>query len=137
MKIYRQERGFTLIAAIFLLVAVAALVVFMTNIRVVQQTTLVYGVQGARAMQAARSGLEWGIHESIVNGSCAASTTFTIARPTLDNFSVEVQCGATTHTEGITPITTYQLTSTASSGTYGTLDYVQRGIQATVSLDPP
>jgi MSHA biogenesis protein MshP len=131
------QRGFTLITAIFLLVVVAALVVYMTNIRVVQQTTLVYGVQGARAMQAARSGIEWGIHQSIVNGSCAASTTFTIARPTLDNFSVEVQCGATTHTEGVTPITTYQLVSIASNGVFGSLDYVQRGIQATVSLDPP
>ena len=132
-----RQRGFTLITAIFLLVVVAALVVFMTNIRVAQQTTLVYGVQGARAIQAARSGIEWGIHQSIVNGSCAASTTFTIARPTLDNFSVEVQCGATTHTEGVTPITTYQLVSIASAGVFGSLDYVQRGIQATVSLDPP
>jgi MSHA biogenesis protein MshP len=132
-----HQRGFTLIAAIFLLVVVAALVVFMTNIRVAQQTTLVYGVQGARAMQAARSGIEWGIHESIVNSSCAASTTFTIARPALDNFSVEVQCGATTHIEGVTPITTYRLTSIASAGVFGSLDYVQRGIQATVSLDPP
>lgn len=133
----RRQRGFTLITAIFLLVVVAALVVYMTNIRVAQQTTLVYGVQGARAIQAARSGIEWGIHQSIVNGSCAASTTFTIARPTLDNFSVEVQCGATTHTEGVTPITTYQLVSIASTGVFGSLDYVQRGIQATVSLDPP
>jgi len=132
-----RQRGFTLITAIFLLVVVAALVVYMTNIRVAQQTTLVYGVQGARAIQAARSGIEWGIHQSIVNGSCAASTTFTIARPTLDNFSVEVQCGATTHTEGVTPITTYQLVSIASTGVFGSLDYVQRGIQATVSLDPP
>lgn len=132
-----RQRGFTLIAAIFLLVVVAALVGFITNIRVMQQTTLVYGVQGARAMQAARSGIEWGIHESIVNGSCAASTSFTIARPTLDNFTIEVQCGATTHTEGVTTITTYRLTSIASAGVFGSLDYVQRGIQATVSLDPP
>jgi MSHA biogenesis protein MshP len=132
-----SQRGFTLIAAIFLLVAVAGLVVFMTNIRVAQQTTLVYGIQGARAMQAARSGIEWGIHESIVNGSCAGSTSFSIARPTLDNFSVEVQCVATTHIEGVTAITTYQLTSIASSGAFGSLDYVQRQLQATVSLDPP
>ena len=30
-----------------------------------------------------------------------------------------------------------QLTSIASVGVFGSLDYVQRGIQATVSLDPP
>lgn len=137
MRGSHHQYGFTLIAAIFLLVVVAALVVFMTNIRVVQQTTLVYGVQGARAMQAARSGIQWGIYESIVNGNCAASTTFTIARPTLDKFSVDVQCGVTTHTEGVTPIMIYQLTSIASGGVFGSLDYVQRGIQATVSLDPP
>ena len=137
MRRIPDQRGFTLITAIFLLVVVAALVVFITNIRVAQQTTLVYGVQGARAMQAARSGIEWGIHDAIVNSSCAASTSFTIARPTLDNFSVEVQCAATTHTEGVTAITTYQLTSIASGGVFGSLDYVQRRLQATVSLDPP
>jgi MSHA biogenesis protein MshP len=131
------QRGFTLITAIFLLVGVAALVVFMTNIRVAQQTTLVYGVQGARAIQAARSGIEWGIYDAIVIGNCVASTTFTIAQPALDNFSVEVQCGATTHTEGVTALTTYQLTAIASDGVFGSLDYVQRRIQATVSLDPP
>ncbi len=131
----RLQKGFTLIAAIFLLVVVAALVVYMTNIRVVQQTTLLYGVQGARAIQAARSGIEWGIYQSIVNTSCAGSTSFT--DPAFAGFNIEVQCGQTTHTEGTTFIDTYQLTSIASSGTFGSLDFVQRQIQATVSLDPP
>ena len=129
------QSGFSLITAIFLLVVVAALVVYMTNIRVVQQTTLVYGVQGARATQAARSGIEWGIYQSIVNGSCAGSTSF--SDPAFSGFNIEVQCGQTTHTEGTTPIDTFQLTAIASSGAYGSLDYVQRRIQATVSLDPP
>lgn len=131
----RVQDGFSLITAIFLLVIVAGLVVYMTNIRVVQQTTLVYGVQGARATQAARSGIEWGIYQSIVNGSCAGSTSF--ADPAFAGFNIEVQCGQTTHTEATTPIDTFQLTAIASSGTYGSLDYVQRRIQATVSLDPP
>ena len=131
----RLQDGFSLITAIFLLVIVAGLVVYMTNIRVVQQTTLVYGVQGAQATQAARSGIEWGIFQSIVNGSCAGSTSFT--DPAFAGFNIEVQCGQTTHTEGATPIDTYQLTAIASTGTYGSLDYVQRRIQATVSQDPP
>lgn len=130
-----DQSGFSLITAIFLLVVVAALVVYMTNIRAVQQTTLVYGVQGARATQAARSGIEWGIYQSIVNGSCAGSTSFT--DPAFAGFNIEVQCGQTTHTEGSTPIDTFQLTAIARTGTYGSLDYVQRRIQATVSQDPP
>ncbi len=131
----RVQKGFSLITAIFLLVVVAALVGYVTNIRVVQQTTLLYGVQGARATQAARSGIEWGIYQSIVNGSCVGSTNFT--DPVFSGFNIEVQCGQTTHIEGITPIDTFQLTSIASTGTYGSLNYVQRRIQATVSQDPP
>ena len=131
----KVQRGFSLITAIFLLVIVAGLVAYMTNIRVVQQTTLVYGVQGARAIQAARSGIEWGIYQSIVNGSCAGSTSF--SDPAFAGFNIEVRCGQTTHIEGVTPIDTFQLTAIARSGTYGSLDYVQRRIQATVSQDPP
>jgi MSHA biogenesis protein MshP len=131
----RAQRGFTLIASIFLLVVVAVLVVYMTNIRVVQQTTLLYGVQGARAGLAARSGIEWGIYQSIVNGSCAATTSY--PDPNFAGFSVEVQCAATTHTEAAQPINVYQLTAIARSGVFGSLDYVQRRIQASVSLDPP
>jgi MSHA biogenesis protein MshP len=131
----RGQNGFTLIAAIFLLVVVAALVVYMTNIRVVQQITLLYGVQGARASLAARSGIEWGIQQSIVNGSCAASTSFTDAA--FPGFNIEVQCGQSAHTEAATTIDIYQITAIASSGVFGSLNYVQRRIQATASLDPP
>jgi len=131
----RLQDGFSLITAIFLLVVVAALVAYVTNIRVVQQTTLLYGVQGARATQAARSGVEWGIYQSIVNGSCVGSTNFSDA--VFAGFNIEVRCGQTTHIEGITPIDTFQLTAIASTGSYGSLDYVQRRIQATVSQDPP
>lgn len=133
----RGQQGFTLIAALFLLVVVAALVIYIANIRVVQQTTLLYGVQGARAMQAARSGIEWGIYESLGGAGCPAATTFTIPDAALSSFSVDVSCNESTHLEGVTPVTTFQLTAIARSGTFGSLDYVQRRIQATVSIDPP
>ena len=114
---------------------VAALVVYMTNIRVVQQITLLYGVQGARASLAARSGIEWGIYRSIVNGNCAASTSFSDAA--FPGFNIEVQCAQSAHTEANTTIDIYQITAIARSGAFGSLDYVQRRIQATASQDPP
>ena len=133
-----RQRGFSLVTAIFLLVVIAALVVYMTSLRVVQQTTLVYSVQGARAMQAARSGIEWGIQRAIVGAGCAASTTFTPTVSPLDAFSIEVRCQSSSHIEGSgPPIVTYRLESIARSGSYGSLDYVQRRIVATVSRDPP
>jgi hypothetical protein len=132
-----RSSGFAPIAAIFLLV-VAGLVVYITPIGVAQQTTVVCGLQGARAIQEARSGIEWGIYQSTVNGVCAGSTAVnTVAFACL---SVEIQGTSTTHAEGASPagtIVTYRLIAIATSGTYGSLDYVQRRLRATVLLDPP
>ncbi len=131
------QRGFSLITAIFLLTVVAALVVYMVNLRGVQQTTLLYGVQGARAMQAARSGIEWGIYRALNNPGCPAATTLTFTETALSAFDVDVACNESTHIEGVIPVTVYQLSAIARSGSFGTLDYVQRRLQVTVSRDPP
>lgn len=132
------QTGFTLLVAMFLLVVLALLGIYMINFSAVQHTTLVYGVQGARAMQAARAGLEWGVYESINNGNCSASTTFsTSGAGSLDNFNIQVDCSPSTHIEGSETITTYHLISSAETGVFGTLDYVFRRIEATVSIQPP
>jgi len=133
-----RNAGFTLVTALFLLVVVALLSVYMINFSSVQHTTLVYGLQGARAMQAARAGLEWGIYEAIKTGNCAGSTSFsTSGAGQLDNFNITVSCGLTMHDEGTTTINTYQLTSEASVGNFGSLDFVFRRLQASVSNQPP
>ncbi len=87
-------------------------------------------------MQAVQAGLEWGIYDSITNGNCAASA-FTATGAALNAFTINTSCALSTHLEGVTPINTYRLTSTAQTGTYGTLDYVYRSMQATVSIQPP
>ena len=139
---HRVSNGFTLLVALFLLVVLALLGIYMINFSAVQHTTLVYGVQGARAMQAARAGLEWGIYEVIpnnnINAICPGTTTFsTTGAGSLDNFNIQVDCVSSTHIEGGTTVITYQLTSSADTGVYGTLDYVFRRIEATVSIQPP
>ncbi|MBT3206159.1 MAG: pilus assembly protein MshP, partial [Gammaproteobacteria bacterium] len=59
MKTLNQQ-GFSLITAIFLLVVLATLMGYMVSLRVVQQQTVVMSIQGARALQAARAGIEYG-----------------------------------------------------------------------------
>ncbi len=134
----RKQRGFTLITAIFLLVVVAGLVAYFTNLRVVQQVSLVYGVQGARALQAAQTGMEWGICEAL-GGSCSSTaTTVTVADVELSQFTISVTCNVTNHEEfPDPPIPVYQIESTATAGTYPSLDYVQRIISTSVSISPP
>jgi MSHA biogenesis protein MshP len=133
-----RQTGFTLITAIFLLVVIATLSVYMLNMRSVQHQTLVYGVQGARAMQAARAGIEWGIYESIVGNNCVTTNpAFNAPGAVISAFDIELDCTPSTHSEGATTIIVYQLTATATTGTYGTLDFVSRRLQATVSDVPP
>ena len=134
-----KASGFTLVTALFLLSVVAVLSVYMINARVVQQITLVYSLQGARAMQAARAGIEWGIYDTIVVPpfDCTDSS-FTPTGPELNAFTVNLTCTSTMHVEaGGPPVITYRLTSTATTGAYGTLDYVYRSLQASVSRQPP
>ncbi|NNE63128.1 MAG: hypothetical protein HKN34_03510 [Gammaproteobacteria bacterium] len=134
-----KSNGFTLITALFLLVVVAALSVYMLNISSVQHTTLVYGVQGARAMQGARAGLEWGIHQAMTTPSnCPAMTTFsTTGAGSLDNYNISVSCSFSDHRESSVDIRTFRITAEAETGEFGSLDYVFRRLQATVSNQPP
>ncbi len=139
-RVFRQikQTGFTLITALFLLVVVALLSVYMINFSAVQHTTLAYGLQGARAMQAAHAGLEWGISSAITGNNCVTGTFSTSSGDVqFDNFNIVVACTESSHIEGAVTIKTFLLTSTASVGIFGSLDFVSRGLQATVSAKPP
>ncbi len=130
--------GFTLITAIFLLVVVALLSVYMLNLRTVQQQTLVYGVQGVRAMQAARTGIEWGIKRSLDTDNCPTTNlVFTAPDAALSAFTSTVTCTESAHTERSTDFKTFQLRAVAETGNYGTLDYVSRLMEVSVSEPPP
>jgi len=95
-------------------------------------------VQGARAMLAARTGLEWAIDEALSNNACPSSASFsTSGAGSLDTFTIQVDCTDSDHIEGPLTIKTFQLTSSAWIGNYGTLDYVFRSLQASVSQQPP
>ena len=133
----RSQAGFTLITALFLLIVVAGLSVYMITIRNVQQSTVVFAQQGARAMQAARAGIEWGIYQAMDTIPVCGSSTFSATGTALNAYSITVECTTSAHIEAGETINTYVLTSTAEAGAYGTLDYVSRRLRATVSVQPP
>lgn len=128
MKIFRpltNQAGFTLVQAIFILVVMALLGVAMMRLSGVQSSTSIFALQGARAYQAACSGLEWGAARA--NTSCADTNI------TIEGFSVAIECASADFTEG-TSYKVYRIGSTASYGTYGQPDYVQRRVEAKVKL---
>jgi len=139
----RRQRGVGLVTAIFLLVVLAGLGVAMVSIFNAQQTGSNQDLQGARAYQAARAGLEWGLFQQLRNGRCDASKSFAMpAGSTLAGFQVVVTCSppGTAPTDGSQPLVRHIITATACSlaDTQGgctprnDADYVMRQLEAEI-----
>ena len=135
----RRMRGFSLVTAIFLLVVLAGLGAAMVNIFTLQQVESALDVQGVRAEQAARAGIEWGVYRQLIDGQCDPVKSFALpAGTSLSTFSVNVQCSRGT---GPGTLTIWTITATACNqpGPAGcpnagnNADYVQRRLQAVLS----
>ena len=131
----RKERGFALVAAIFLLVVLALVGVFLVRVSGVQQQTVNIALLGARAFEAARAGIEWGAFQALDSASCT-TTTLNLTEGGLNGFAVDVVCTSTTHTETGSTYNVYVLDVESRAGTYGQPDYVSRRMQATVTDAP-
>jgi MSHA biogenesis protein MshP len=133
----RRQRGLGIITAIFLMVVLALLGAFMLSVTGVQQSSLQLDVQGVRAYQAARAGIEWGAWQvldpnhtlnpvtcsPVVLAGCAGAggppvytTNLSGLAGSLSPFTVTVTCSATINaptTEGNRNISAYQIIATA------------------------
>jgi len=135
------QQGFSIVSAIFLLVVMASLGAFMLTFSTVQHTTSAQDVEGARAYQAARTGIEWGLYQVLqvppppaAAPACPGTATLPVLGGALGSFSVEVACIQSDHLEAGAPVRVYQFTSTAKNGAAaGSPQYVERQLQATVS----
>lgn len=114
----RREAGVGLVTAIFLLVVLAGLGVAMVGVFNAQQASSSLDLQGARAYQAARAGLEWGLFQQMRNGSCSADARFPMpAGSTLAGFTVVVSCtqAGSVPADGSPNLARYLVTATACS----------------------
>lgn len=127
----RHGRGFALISALFLIVVLALLTAVAVRIGTAQQQTVSSALAEARALAAAEAGIDWGAYEATVQSACSSSTTLNLNEAALAGYTVVVTCTATTFTEGATPYQSYAIAASASFGTYGTPDFVQRVMRAT------
>lgn len=142
----KMQRGFSLVSAIFLLVVIAALGTFAVTLSTTQQQSAALDVQGARAYQAARAGIEWGAYQVLQNPAgayataCQPGPTAPDLAPlpgTLAGFTVNVACSSFPYTEAGSPVRIYQLTSraTLTGVVAGTPNYVEREMSVTI-CDP-
>jgi MSHA biogenesis protein MshP len=126
------QRGFALVAAIFLIVVLASLGVFIVRVSAVQQQTVNIALLGARAFEAAVAGMEWGAFQALDSGACT-STTLNLTEGGLAGFDVDVTCSSSAHTESGNVYNLYLIDAEARNGVYGTPDYVSRRMQARVT----
>lgn len=71
----RTAKGFAIITAIFILVVLAVLGSFIVNISTSQHIGSAIDVQGVRAYQAARAGIEWGLYKVTQDTNYATMTS--------------------------------------------------------------
>lgn len=135
---HKKQQGFSIVSAVFILIVLSLLSAFMVNIAGVQRATGTLALNGARVFYAAKSGIEWGSYNAMsINPKTNFNQTFNITAGDGFNSNVSVSGIYTSTTESGTTIDIYTITSTASFGSSGTLDYVSRQIIATVSTTPP
>lgn len=131
LSIFADDSGFTLVQAVFVLVVLSLLGVAMMRLSGVQSSTGIFALQGARAYQAARSGLEWGAARAAA-GNCTDNPGYELS---VESFDVDVVCSSLQFREGPLGLyDVYQIRATASFGSYGSPDYISRRIQMKVGF---
>lgn len=123
-----RPRGFSLMAALFLIIAgmLAALAMVVTSATRSRSTVL--GFNASRAYFAAQAGLDIAEAQAL-GGTCGSSITIAGG---IEGFSVNYTCIATNFDEAGTSVIVYALTSRAHSGSLGADTFVSRQVRSSV-----
>lgn len=88
------QSGFTITAAIFILVTLAALGAFILTVSTTQHIGAALDVQGAQAYQSAQSGVEWGVYKALKDAAppCSAGSGANTDIGVVSGMQVTVNC---------------------------------------------
>lgn len=105
----KRERGFSIIAVVFLLVVLTGLGVVIVQLATTQHLGLLMAQEGRQAWYAARAGAEWGRHRILHADSCVLTTL------EVEGYSVTIACTDQAEViEGSELMQVYHVTSTAT-----------------------
>lgn len=128
----RQQRGLSLITAIFIVVVLALIALFAVRSIGSQQAQNNQALIGLRAEYAARAGLQWGAAQALLPvSSCVGGTNLVI-----ENIAVTVSCVATNVIEAGDPYQVFAINAQAVSGVLGQPEFAQRRLTARFSNKP-
>jgi len=128
-----RQRGMSLIAALFMIVVMALLALFAVRIGGSAERDMSTELMQARALAAARSGIEYAAYRALTLTNCNSLGGFNVNVPltedVLNGFTVNVRCSGVQH--GPTSWT-YNVRAQARRGVYGSPDYVSRTLLRTL-----
>lgn len=130
----RFDSGFALAGALALLVICAVLGVFFLKMFNLGQEDAARDAMAERAYQAAKAGVDFGLHQTLVNNTCAvAAPSF----PGLSDLTVSLSCTRFSTTEAGVAVTVDTWTSLACSAAScpgaRTASYVERQLRVSVA----
>ncbi len=129
MHNYRHlQHGFSLIAAIFILLTVAIIVTAVVVTISARSKSTALNIEATRAYYSAASGLEIAIARVLSAGCAGIPATVSI-----NNYSVALTCNSFAISEGGASYNVYSLTAQVKSGDLAQSTLVSRQLRATVS----
>lgn len=131
-----KQAGFSIVMAIFILVVLSLLGSYMVNLSGVQHATSTYAIQGARAYQSARAGVEWAVAIISAGGTstsiCNTITAAPLSFSGINGFSVSLTCTPQTFSEGTDNPIVYNITALSEYGAYNSANYISRNIAVSI-----
>jgi len=129
----KQQAGFSIVMAIFILVVLSLLGGYMVKLSGVQHATSTYVVQGTRAYQSAKAGIGWAISRISAGGVCSDITSASpLNFADINDFSVTLTCSNQTFSEGTDNPVVYKITALSEFGAYNSTNYISRNIQVSI-----
>ncbi|MBM2829422.1 MAG: hypothetical protein HW411_212 [Gammaproteobacteria bacterium] len=131
-----KQGGFSAVMALVLIVLFALLGAYMATLSSVSALSTATSASAIQAWFAARSGVEWAVHESLDLGTCTGvnGQTISFSSGGLNGFQAAVGCAETTGvTEGPDTYNIYNIGVTATRGTAGQPAFASRTIRVTVT----
>ncbi len=123
-----RQRGFSLIAAVFV-IAIALLIVLAAVLTLsARNRSTVQALDASRALFAAQSGLEVAIARSLAGGCTAVPPSVAI-----EGFTVTLGCVPENVDEAPDTYRIYALTAVAQRGSFASNTFISRRVRATVA----
>ena len=123
-----RQRGFSLIAAVFV-IAIALLIVLAAALTLsARNRSTVQALDASRALFAAQSGIEVAVARSLAGGCTGFPLNVDI-----EGFNVALTCSPTDVDEAPELYAIYTLTATAQRGSFASNTFISRRVRATVA----